>query len=124
MTVDPAACESSFGNSALGQMVQFFSVIELFTNFKGAWREWTLVPAAKALGVAILTSLSKTVGGQDFLSVAGTTTSTTILGEFAELIGAIEAASGPGLLAIPFATAIDAAVHQMCSQVPGLRFGN
>ena len=116
-------CRNSFSNSSLGEAVQFFSMINAITNFPNVWPEWTVFPGAKALAVAVLQSVSKTVGSTDFLSVAGSSVSTTILGEFANLIGAVEAASGPGLLAIPIATAVDAGVRQMCSQVPGLRFG-
>jgi hypothetical protein len=117
-----AQCLSSFYNSPLGATVKFFSLIDLITDFGNAWPDWTVLPAVKAGTIAVLQSLSNTVGSTDFLSVAGSSASTTILGEFAALIGAVEAASGPGLLAIPLATAVDAGVRQMCSQVPGLKF--
>jgi hypothetical protein len=112
---------SSFYNSPLGATVKFFSLIDLITDFRDAWPEWTELPLVKAGAIAVLQSLSSTVGSADFLSVAGSSESTTILGEFSALIGEVEAASGPGLLAIPLA-AVDAGGRQVCSQVPGLKF--
>ena len=120
--LDPTACLNSFSNSTLGGVVKFFSLIDLLDNLKvpGIVAEWTVLPALKAEVVAVLKSLSSTVGGADFLPVAGLAESVTIAAEFAALEAA---ASNPILLTtVPFATAIDAGVHQMCSQVPGLRF--
>jgi hypothetical protein len=59
-------------------------------------RDRALLPGAKAAAFAILNSLSKTVGSDDFLSVAGLSESITILGEFAAIAARVEAvATGP-----------------------------
>jgi hypothetical protein len=102
--------------------VKFFSGIDLLTNLKNMQTvaEWTLLPALKAGMIKTLQSLSETAGSADFLSVTTLTDGVLIAGEFTALAAAAE---NPVLLTtIPFATAIDAGVRQMCSDVPGLRF--
>ena len=67
--------------------------------------------------IAATKQVSSAIGNTEFLSVAGGT-STVVTAPTAAGIDAAESASGPGLLAIPFATAIDAGVRDFCSYLP------
>jgi hypothetical protein len=73
-------CLNAWSNSGLGKGVQFFSLYNLVTNFKNAWKEWTILPALKILSVNGLKATSNALEGGEVVSVTG---------------GTVEALSGP-----------------------------
>lgn len=115
-------CLDSFNNSTAGQIVNFLSTLNLITDFGNYWLDWSLTATAKPAALQLLTYLSNEFGSTEFLSVTGASAGTVIAGEGAVLAAAIAAAAAPLSAGIPFATAVDAGVRQMCSQVPGLTF--
>jgi RHS repeat-associated protein len=115
-------CLNSFNSSTAGQIVSFLSALNLVTNFGNSYLDWTLLPGAKAAALQLLQYLSKEFGSTEFLSVTGASSGTIVAGETTILTAAIEAAAAPLSAGIPIATAVDAGVRQMCSQVPGLTF--
>ena len=110
-------CLSGWSNSALGKTVQFFSVVNLVTDFKSAWPDWTVFPAVKLATATAVKSLSTAIGNTEFLSVTGGS-STVIEGTAAAGIDAIESAGPGGLLVIPIASAVDAGARSFCSSYP------
>jgi RHS repeat-associated protein len=117
-------CLSSFASSPAGQIIGFLSALDLITDFGHSYLDWTLLPAAKGAAIELVQYLSNEFGSTEFLSLTGASTSTTIAGESAILTAAVEAAAAPLSGAIPLATAVDAGVRQMCSQIPQLRFSS
>jgi RHS repeat-associated protein len=115
-------CISSFQNSTFGKAVDFFSAINLVTNLTSisTVADWTVVPAVKYSILQGTQKASSAIGNTEFLSVTGASASTTVEAPLAAGIDAAEAASGPGLLVIPLATAIDAGVRDMCSSFPDM----
>jgi hypothetical protein len=71
-------CLAGYNNSTAGKVVQFFSLYNLATNFKSAWPDWTVVPAAKLAAVKLINTASQAFGNTEFLSIAGAQ-STTVL---------------------------------------------
>jgi RHS repeat-associated protein len=119
-------CLNSFNNSSLGAAINFLSVINLLQNLGNISTvlDWTLIPAAKAAAITAIQDLSSTVGSTDFYSIAGTSQTASIETELGAALKLLESqAAAPILFAVvPIATAVDAGVQQMCTDVPGLRF--
>jgi hypothetical protein len=119
-------CLNSFKNSSLGAAINFLSVINLLQNLGNISTvlDWTLIPAAKAAAITAIQDLSSTVGSTDFYSIAGTSQTASIETELGAALKLLESqAAAPILFAVvPIATAVDAGVQQMCTDVPGLRF--
>jgi hypothetical protein len=113
-------CLDEHDNAAEGKAVKFFSLYNLATNFKGAWKEWFLYPGLKITAATVLKSIGQGVGTTEFLSVTGGT-STTLPGATAAGIKTTEDALGPvAPFAIAGATAVDVAGHAQCAIDPNL----
>jgi hypothetical protein len=94
-------CLNAWSNSGLGKGVQFFSLYNLATNFKNAWKEWTLLPGAKLLSLSGLKAMSNALEGGEVVSVTGGTV-TTLGGTAASGIATAESA---GAAAAPYGIA-------------------
>jgi len=114
-------CLDSFNNSALGFVVDQLSALNAFTG--AGVPEWTILPLAKWLAAEAIKDLSNAIGSNEFLSITGAYTSATVQGALVDIVEAVEfAGAGLSSVLVPAATAVDAGVRQLCSQVPGLTF--
>jgi len=110
-------CQQSFDDSKLATAVKFFSVINLVTDAKKAWPDWTVLPGLKWLSIEALKRTM--IPTSEFLPItdpsAATTTieSPTVAG-----IDTVEGAGAAGLLPVVFATAMDAGVRSQCTYTP------
>jgi len=100
-------CLNAWSNSGLGKSVQFFSLYNLATNFKNAWKEWTLVPVGKGLFVGAMEKVSNALEGGEVVSVT-TGTVETLSGPAASGLGsAVSAGAQVAPYGIPAATILD-----------------
>lgn len=121
-------CLNSFRNSSLGGAISFLSAINLVQNLGNisTLLDWTLLPYAKVQAIKGIQGLSSTIGNTDFYSIAGTSQAASIETDLGAALKVLESEAALPVLfaAVPIATAVDAGVQQMCTDVPGLRFNS
>jgi hypothetical protein len=106
---------NSYNSSAMGKGIQFFSLYSLATNFKSAWKDWTLYPGIKITVASLSKWASGTIGNTEFLSVTGGT-STIVTAPAAAGVEASEAAGGEiAPMVIVGASAADMNMQAYCS---------
>jgi RHS repeat-associated protein len=114
------ACTDTYNNSPYGKGTKFFSLYNLATNFRSAWKEWLLYPSAKLVTASALKAGTQAVGNTEFLSLTGGA-STVVTAPTAAGIETTEATLGPlAPFVIAGATVVDVAAHAQCKFDPSL----
>jgi hypothetical protein len=109
---------NSYNNSAAGKAVQFLSLYHLATDFKHAWKDWTLYPAIKIAAVTAAKNLSQHFGNLELWSVTSGASSPVaeVTAPTAAGIETVEAVgSRLALPSIVAATYADAQMHATCA---------
>ena len=107
-------CLNDWNDSAVGKGARFFSLYNLATSFRNAWKDWTLYPSGKMAAATILNRASQAFGNTEFLSVTGGT-STVVTAPTAAGIEATEAVGGEiAPMAILAGTAVDMKMNATC----------
>jgi hypothetical protein len=107
-------CLNDWNNSAVGKGAQFFSLYNLVTNAKNAWKDWTIYPGIKITFANLTKWGSQAIGNTEFLSVTGGT-STVVTAPTAAGVEATEAVGGElAPMAILAGTAVDMKMNATC----------